>query len=52
MRPNPLAHEALLDLFKGDQVGRHVVLEPARPEDMSDMSASVKPSLEVVYDDA
>jgi 3,8-divinyl chlorophyllide a/chlorophyllide a reductase subunit X len=51
VRPNPLAHEALLDLFKGDQVGRHVVLEPACPEDMSDMSASVKPSLEVVYDD-
>ena len=51
VRPNPLAHEALLDLFKGDQVGRHVVLEPARPEDMSDISASVRPSLEVVYDD-
>ncbi|QGU31818.1 chlorophyllide a reductase iron protein subunit X [Thermochromatium tepidum] len=52
VHPRPLTHEALLDLFKGDQVGRHVVLEPARPEDMGDLSASVKPSLEVIYDDA
>nr|WP_155450700.1 chlorophyllide a reductase iron protein subunit X [Allochromatium palmeri] len=52
VRPKPLAHEALLDLFKGDAVGRHVVLEPARPEDMCDVSAMAKPSLEVVYDDA
>ncbi|EXJ13271.1 chlorophyllide a reductase iron protein subunit X [Imhoffiella purpurea] len=51
VRPKPLAHEALLDLFKGDQVGRHVVLEPARPEDMCDAAAIAKPSLEVVYDD-
>ena len=51
VRPKPLSHERLLDLFKGDQVGRHVVLEPARAEDMCDASVIAKPSLEVVYDD-
>jgi hypothetical protein len=34
VRPNPLTHEALLGLFKGDAVGRGVVLDPATPEDM------------------
>ncbi|MGQ9659999.1 MAG: chlorophyllide a reductase iron protein subunit X [Thermochromatium sp.] len=52
VRPKPLAHEALLALFKGDQVGRHVELQPATPADMCDASAMIKPSLEVVYDDA
>lgn len=51
VRPKPLTHEALLDLFKGDAVGRHVVLEPATLADMCDVSAITKPSLEVVYDD-
>ncbi|QIK38689.1 chlorophyllide a reductase iron protein subunit X [Caldichromatium japonicum] len=52
IHPHPLSHEALLGLFKGDAIGRHVVLEPARPEDMCDLSAAAKPSLEVIYDDA
>ncbi len=51
VRPKPLDHESLLDLFKGDAVGRHVVLEPASVEDMCDASVVVKPTLEVVYDD-
>ena len=51
VKPKPLAHEALLNLFKGDEVGRHVTLEPATPADMCNASAIVKPSLEVVYDD-
>ena len=33
IRPTPLQHEALLGLFKGDAVGRGVVLEPATVED-------------------
>ncbi len=51
VQPKPLAHEALLNLFKGDDVGRHITLEPATPADMCNASAIVKPSLEVVYDD-
>jgi chlorophyllide a reductase subunit X len=51
VKPKPLAHEALLNLFKGDEVGRHVTLEPATAADMCNASAIVKPSLEVVYDD-
>jgi chlorophyllide a reductase subunit X len=51
IRPQPLTHDALLNLFKGDEVGRHVVLEPATAADMCNASAIVKPSLEVVYDD-
>ena len=49
--PTPLEHEALLGLFKGDQVGRHVTLEPATQADMCGVNAVEKPSLEVVYDD-
>ncbi|MCA3261172.1 MAG: chlorophyllide a reductase iron protein subunit X [Telmatospirillum sp.] len=51
VRPTPLSHENLLNLFKGDAVGRGVVLEPATMEDMcSDIAALEKPSLEVVYE--
>lgn len=52
IHPKPLSHEGLLGLFKGDAVGRHIVLEPALPEDMGDLGAVSKPSLEVIYDDA
>ena len=53
IRPTPLSHENLLNLFKGDAVGRGVVLEPATMEDMcADVAALEKPSLEVVYEGA
>ncbi|MEO1019398.1 MAG: chlorophyllide reductase iron protein subunit X, partial [Pseudomonadota bacterium] len=39
-----------LDLFKGDEVGRDVVLEPASLEDMCGGTILEKTSLEVVYD--
>jgi len=52
VRPRPLTHDALLGLFKGDAVGRDVVLQPATPEDMCAEMALQRPSLEVVYDGA
>jgi chlorophyllide a reductase subunit X len=52
VRPNPLTHEALLNLFKGDAVGRDVVLVPATPEDMCQDLVLEKPSLEVIYEGA
>jgi chlorophyllide a reductase subunit X len=48
--PTPLAHDGLLDLFKGEDVGREVELVPAS---MADMCGGVEPkkeSLEVVYE--
>jgi chlorophyllide a reductase subunit X len=48
--PSPLDQDGLLSLFKGDAVGRHVVLEPATAEDMCGGAAVDKPSLEVIYD--
>jgi chlorophyllide a reductase subunit X len=50
VRPSPLSQDGLLGLFKGDVVGRNVVLQPASFEDMCGGSAVVKPSLEVIYD--
>jgi chlorophyllide a reductase subunit X len=50
VRPRPLAHDALLGLFKSDSTGRNVVLEPATAEDMCGGSITVKPSLEVIYE--
>jgi chlorophyllide a reductase subunit X len=53
VRPTPLSHENLLNLFKGDAVGRGVTLEPATMTDMcADAAALEKPSLEVVYEGA
>jgi chlorophyllide a reductase subunit X len=52
VRPTPLTHEALLGLFKGDAVGRGVVLEPATIHDMCAATVLNKPSLEVVYEGA
>ncbi|MFC7333561.1 chlorophyllide a reductase iron protein subunit X [Rhodocista pekingensis] len=49
-RPSPLSQDGLLGLFKGESVGRHVVLEPATMEDMCGSTAVSKPSLEVIYD--
>jgi chlorophyllide a reductase subunit X len=52
VRPTPLSHDALLNLFKGDAVGRGVVLEPATIEDMCAATVLDKPSLEVIYEGA
>ena len=50
VRPRPLSQDGLLALFKGEAVGRDVVLQPATFEDMCGSAQVVKPSLEVVYD--
>jgi len=50
LRPNPLSQENLLGLFKGEAVGRGVVLNPATMEDMCAAEVLNKPSLEVVYE--
>ena len=50
VRPKPLSQDGLLGLFKGEAVGRGVVLQPATFEDMCGSSQIHKPSLEVVYD--
>jgi 3,8-divinyl chlorophyllide a/chlorophyllide a reductase subunit X len=50
VRPNPLTHEGLLDLFKGEDVGRNVVLTPATPADMHGGEIIVRESLEIVYE--
>jgi chlorophyllide a reductase subunit X len=52
VRPKPLSQDGLLGLFKGDVVGRGVVLEPATTFDMLGRDDAVKPTLEVVYDAA
>jgi chlorophyllide a reductase subunit X len=52
VRPKPLNQDALLGLFKGDAVGRGVVLQPASAEDMCGGVIQTKPSLEVHYDPA
>jgi chlorophyllide a reductase subunit X len=52
VRPTPLTHENLLNLFKGDAVGRNVVLEPATEIDMCPATVSNKKSLEVIYEGA
>jgi 3,8-divinyl chlorophyllide a/chlorophyllide a reductase subunit X len=49
-RPVPLSQDELLGLFKGEAVGRGVVLDPASLEDMCGGTLTQKPSLEVVYD--
>jgi chlorophyllide a reductase subunit X len=50
VRPNPLDHEGLLGLFKGEAVGRGQVLEPATLDDMCGAMLLEKPSLEVIYE--
>jgi chlorophyllide a reductase subunit X len=50
VRPSPLPHEGLLGLFKGDAVGRDVVLEPASQADMRGGEYVEPRSLEVVYE--
>ena len=50
VRPTPLTHDQLLELFSADTTGRDVVLEPATQFDMCGKSESTKESLEVIYD--
>ncbi|TVP55519.1 MAG: chlorophyllide a reductase iron protein subunit X [Gemmatimonadales bacterium] len=50
LQPNTLTHDELLDLFKGDDVGRNVVLTPATQADMRGKEVSTRKSLEVVYE--
>ncbi|WP_404379785.1 chlorophyllide a reductase iron protein subunit X [Caenispirillum salinarum] len=50
--PAPLDHDGLLNLFKGEDVGRNVVLQPATMADMCATEVVAKPSLEVIYDGA
>lgn len=50
LRPTPLTQDGLLGLFKGDAVGRGVVLKPATAADMRGKDHVEKVSLEVVYD--
>ncbi len=52
MRPKPQTQDQLLGLFSADTVGRNVVLEPATLFDMVGKDDTVKPSLEVIYDQA
>ena len=47
--PAPLSHDQLLDLFKGEDVGRDVVLTPATQSDMRGGEWVEKESLEIVY---
>ena len=53
LRPRPLTQDGLLGLFKGESVGRGVVLDPATMEDMcAGDSLAARPSLEVMYEGA
>ncbi len=53
LRPTPLTQDGLLGLFKGESVGRGVVLDPATMEDMcAGDSLAARPSLEVMYEGA
>jgi chlorophyllide a reductase subunit X len=50
LHPAPLDQDGLLGLFKGETVGRDVVLTPATMADMCGTDAVSRPSLEVIYD--
>jgi 3,8-divinyl chlorophyllide a/chlorophyllide a reductase subunit X len=50
VRPAPLTHDGLLDLFKGEDVGRNVVLTPASLADMHGGEIVTRESLEIVYE--
>ena len=52
VRPKPQTQDELLGLFSADITGRNVVLEPATTFDMVGRLDVVKPTLEVVYDEA
>ncbi|KAA5605541.1 chlorophyllide a reductase iron protein subunit X [Roseospira marina] len=48
--PTALTQDELLNLFKSEDVGRDVVLDPATPADMRGGKVIERASLEVVYD--
>ncbi len=50
VQPAPLDQDGLLGLFKGEAVGRDIVLEPATLDDMCGVAVNERPSLEVIYD--
>ena len=52
LQPRPLTHDGLLDLFKGEDVGRDVILTPASPSDMLGVEYTPRESLEIVYEPA
>jgi chlorophyllide a reductase subunit X len=52
LRPRPLSQDGLLNLFSAETTGKDFVLEPATDIDMRGKNADVRPSLEVVYDNA
>jgi chlorophyllide a reductase subunit X len=52
VRPKPLSQDGLLGLFSAETTGADFVLTPASDADMRGKYAAVKPSLEVVYDNA
>ncbi|WP_418885033.1 chlorophyllide a reductase iron protein subunit X [Aurantimonas endophytica] len=52
VHPTPLTQDGLLSLFSSEENSRNVVLQPASQADMRGKPVPVRPSLEVVYDDA
>ncbi|MBZ8139143.1 chlorophyllide a reductase iron protein subunit X [Rubrivivax gelatinosus] len=52
VRPKPLTQDELLGLFSSETTGRDIVLEPATLKDMVGKDEIVRPTLEVVYDQA
>ncbi len=50
LRPKPLSGDGLLSLFKSEQVGRDVRLNPATADEMGPQATSKRKSLEVIYD--
>ena len=52
VKPKPLTQDGLLALFSAETTGADFVLTPASDADMRGKNATVKPSLEVVYDNA
>ncbi len=52
VQPRTLGHDALLNLFKSEAVGRDVVLDPATFEDLCGGRRPERKSLEVIYEGA
>ncbi|GEO80565.1 chlorophyllide a reductase iron protein subunit X [Pararhodospirillum oryzae] len=50
IHPRALTQDELLGLFKSEDVGRDVVLQPASMEDMCGGPIVARPSLEIVYE--
>lgn len=50
VRPKPLDQDALLGLFKPEDVGGAITLMPATQDDLRGKPYVAKPSLEVIYD--